>query len=116
MALTADELRDQETVKRWIANVDARFHLSECEWQERLTILAEFCADQGMDPDAIIAEARADRAQKINHMRRLRHWVAAAGLDDRRAHDRQNVIRSFFINNGARVITKPYPDVYRRTT
>jgi len=22
------------------------------------------------------------------------------------------VVRSFFINNGARVLTKPYPDVY----
>ncbi len=116
MALTVDQLRDQETVKRWIANVDAAFHLSEPEWQERLTILAEFCAHQGKDPDVIIREARGDRAQKIDHMRRLRYWVAAAGLDDRRAHDRQNVIRSFFIHNGARVITKPYQDVYRRTT
>jgi hypothetical protein len=44
--------------------------------------------------------------------RYLRRWANDQSLSLHATHELQNVIRSFFINNGARVLTKPYPDVY----
>lgn len=108
------DLRTCETVKHWIVNVDAQYQLSDQEWQERLAVLSEFCDHEGKDPDAIIAEAHGSRGEKIDYMRRLRRWVSGQVADERQAHDRQNIIRSFFINNGLRVATRPYPDMYRR--
>jgi hypothetical protein len=48
-------------------------------------------------------------------MRRLKRFVKTLTTNPTLAHDYENIIRSFFINNGARVVTKPYPDVYNRT-
>jgi len=45
-------------------------------------------------------------------MRYLRRWSNDQSRSPQATHELQNVIRSFFINNGARVLTKPYPDVY----
>jgi len=48
-------------------------------------------------------------------MRRLKSFVKTLTPNPILAHDYENIIRSFFINNGARVVTKPYPDVYNRS-
>ena len=95
--------------------VNKMYHLSEEEWRGRLHVVQEFCKAEGKDPDEIIAEARGDRAEKIDYMRRLKRFVKTLTANPTVAHDYENIIRSFFINNGVRVVTKPYPDVYNRT-
>ena len=108
------DLQTYRSVKLWMDTVNKMFHLSEAEWEGRLQILQQFCEAEGRDPDEIIAEARGDRAEKIDYMRHLRRWANDQAKGPQATHELQNVIRSFFINNGARVVTKPYPDVYQR--
>jgi hypothetical protein len=95
--------------------VNKMYHLSEEEWRGRLHVLQQFCELEGKNPDEIIAEARSDRAEKIDYMRRLKRFAKTLTANPTLAHDSENIIRSFFINNGARVVTKPYSDVYNRT-
>lgn len=102
------ELREHSTVRQWISRVDEMFHLSEREWSERLGILSDFCATLGVDPDRMIAESRASRDAKNEYMRQLKRFVAERHADARAAHDAENVVRSFFIHNGARVFVRPY--------
>jgi hypothetical protein len=85
------------------------YHLSADEWTERLGVLADFCAVVATEPDRMIAESRADRAAKNEYMRRLRRFAAERHPPgSRAAHDAENVVRSFFIHNGARVFVRPY--------
>ena len=101
-----------ETVQHWMEVVDSRHDLSEQDWEERLDVLWSFCDSLGKDPDTIIQEALDERDNKLDYMRQLRRWASEQSPSPRATHERQNVVRSFFINNGARVLTKPYPDVY----
>jgi hypothetical protein len=103
------------SIQLWMDVVNKMYHLSEAEWEGRLQIIQQFCEAEGKDPDEIITEARSDRAEKIDYMRRLKSFVKTLTPNPTLAHDYENIIRSFFINNGARVVTKPYPDVYNRS-
>jgi hypothetical protein len=103
------------SIQLWMDVVNKMYHLSEEEWRGRLHVVHQFCETEGKDPDEIIAEARGDRAEKIDYMRRLKSFVKTLTANPTLAHDYENIIRSFFINNGARVVTKPYSDVYNRT-
>ncbi len=109
------DFRAYRSVRLWMDVVNKMYHLSEEEWRGRLHVVREFCKAEGKDPDEIIAEARGDRAEKIDYMRRLKRFVKTLTANPTQAHDYENIIRSFFINNGARVVTKPYSDVYNRT-
>ncbi|HLH62956.1 MAG TPA: hypothetical protein VKV20_14840 [Ktedonobacteraceae bacterium] len=109
------DIRAYRSIQLWIDTVDNMYHLSEAEWEGRLQLVQQFCEAEGKDPDEIIAEARSDRAEKIDYMRHLKRFVKTLTPNPMLAHDYENVVRSFFINNGARVVTKPYPDVYNRT-
>lgn len=64
----------------------------------------------------MIADARSNRADKLDYMRHLKKFVKTLTPNATMAHDYENIVRSFFINNGARVVTKPYSDVYQRST
>jgi len=108
-------VRAYKSIQLWMDVVNRMYHLSEEEWRGRLHVVQEFCKFEGKDPDEIIAEARGDRAEKIDYMRRLKRFVKTLTANPTVAHDYENIIRSFFINNGARVVTKPYSDVYNRT-
>jgi len=109
------DVQAYRSIQLWMDVVNKMYHLSEAEWEGRLQIIQQFCEAEGKDPDEIIAEARGDRAEKIDYMRRLKRFVKTLTPNPTLAHDYENIIRSFFINNGARVVTKPYPDVYNRT-
>ena len=109
------DVQAYRSIQLWMDVVNKMYHLSEAEWEGRLQIMQQFCEAEGKDPDEIIAEARGDRAEKIDYMRRLKRFVKTLTPNPTLAHDYENIIRSFFINNGARVVTKPYPDVYNRT-
>jgi hypothetical protein len=96
-------------VRLWITAVDRMFHLSEEEWATRLDVLDAFCAAIATDPDRVIAESRADGDAKNRYMRLLKGFVAERyPTGSRSAHDAENVVRSFFIHNGARVFVRPY--------
>ena len=97
-----------ETVLRWRASVDAMYHLPEREWAERLQVLEDWCGAIGEDPDRVIAAARASREAKNGYMRSLKRFARERYPDGRPAHDAENVVRSFFIHNGARVFVRPY--------
>jgi hypothetical protein len=110
-----EDIQAYRSIQLWMDIVNNMYHLSEAEWEGRLQIVQQFCEAEGKDPDEIIVEARSDRAEKIDYMRRLKRFVKTLTANPTLAHDYENIIRSFFINNGARVVTKPYPDVYNRT-
>jgi hypothetical protein len=101
-------LRDSTVVQKWISKVDEMYHLSEDEWATRLRVLDEFCSATGTDPDQMIADALASREAKNDYMRRLKRFVRERNPDTRAAHDAENVVRSLFIHNGARVFVRPY--------
>ena len=109
------DVQTYRSIQLWMDVVNKMYHLSEAEWEGRLQIVQQFCEVEGKDPDEIIAEARSDRAEKIDYMRRLKRFAKTLTTNPTLAHDYENIIRSFFINNGARVVTKPYSDVYDRT-
>jgi hypothetical protein len=100
------------SVQHWMEVVNARHGLSGQDWEDRLAVLWSFCDSVGKDPDTIIQEALDERGSKLDYMRHLRRWSNAQSRGPAATHELQNVVRSFFINNGARVLTKPYPDVY----
>jgi hypothetical protein len=109
------DVQAYRSIQLWMDVVNKMYHLSDAEWEGRLQIIQQFCEAEGKDPDEIITEARSDRAEKIDYMRRLKSFVKTLTPNPMLAHDYENIIRSFFINNGARVVTKPYPDVYNRS-
>src|SRR5258706_4955459 len=108
------DVQAYRSIQLWMDVVNKMYHLSEAEWEGRLQVLQQFCEAEGKDPDEIIAEARSDRAEKIDYMRRLKRFAKTLTTNPTLAHDYENIIRSFFINNWARVVTKPYLDVYKR--
>jgi hypothetical protein len=101
-----------KSVQHWMEVVNSRHNLSEQDWEGRLGVLWSFCDSLGQDPDTIIREALDERDSKLDYMRHLRRWANEQAHTPHAVHELQNVVRSFFINNGARVVTKPYPDVY----
>lgn len=74
----------------------------------RLSVLEEFCSSLGEDPDRVISASRADREAKLEYMRKLRRLTVERYPEPRTAHDAENVVRSFLIHNGARVLTRPF--------
>jgi len=104
-----NDLKSYSSVQKWIRNVNQMFALSESEWNDRLQVLAEFCAHVGKNPDEIIEDALEEKGQKVDFMRRLREGSKLKFRDPVRAHEWQNVVRSFFIHNGARVVVRTYP-------
>jgi hypothetical protein len=103
-------IKSYTTVQKWIANVNRYYNLSEEEWTGRLQTLSDFCRAERKDPDTIIAEALAERHDKVDYMRRLKKFARERNSNPRIAHDLENVVRSFFIHNGARVVTRPYTE------
>lgn len=110
MAAVHAGVADRATVRRWIDSVDRMYHLSEPEWTERLAVLTAFCEAVGDDPDHMIASARSSLDAKNDSMRALRRFVRERYAGGDAAHDAENVVRSFFIHNGARVFVRPYED------
>lgn len=105
-----NDIKSYATVQKWITNVNRYYHLSDDEWVGRLQMLADFCQSEEEDPDAMIADALADKSDKVDYMRRLKKFVKEQSANPRIAHDLENVVRSFFIHNGARVVVRPYAD------
>jgi len=105
-----NDIKSYTSVQKWITNVNRYYNLSDEEWVGRLQILVDFCQSEDKDPDTMIAEALAEKSDKIDYMRHLKKFVKAQNANPRIAHDLENVVRSFFIHNGARVVVRPYTD------
>lgn len=103
-----ESVRDCSTVRYWIATVNDMYHLSDDEWEDRLRVLNDFCQIVAADPERMIKESRAGRDAKNEYMRQLKRFVRERYPSARAAHDAENVVRSFFIHNGARVFVRPY--------
>lgn len=106
-----NDIKSCATVQKWIANVNRYYNLSDEEWVGRLQMLADFCRVEEKDPDSMIAEALAEKSEKVDYMRRLKKFAKEQSTNPRTAHDLENIVRSFFIHNGARVVVRPYGDV-----
>jgi hypothetical protein len=105
-----NQFKGSKAVEKWMSSINSLYHLSEKEWESRLVVLEEFCKTIGKHPDTIIAEALADRQEKIAFMRMLRKLSGERHGETRAGHDYQNITRSFFNHNGARVVSRPYQD------
>lgn len=105
-----DDIKSYASVQKWVANVNRYYHLSEAEWEGRLKALGEFCQHLGKDPDTMIREALEERQEKVDFMRRLKRFAKEVCASPHAAHDWENVVRSFFIHNGARVVVRPYAE------
>jgi hypothetical protein len=103
-----ESVRERPTVRYWIATVNDMYHLSDDEWEDRLRVLNDFCDVMEADPERMIKESRASRDAKNEYMRQLKRFAREKYPDARAAHDAENVVRSFFIHNGARVFVRPY--------
>ena len=110
------ELTSYETVARWAASFSSGGFRPVDDRGRKLELLEQFCASVGVDPDTMVAKARADRDAKNGYLRDLVAWAKTLPGTDRQRHDAENTIRGFFMKNGFRVMTKPYQDVYRRGT
>jgi hypothetical protein len=105
------DIKSYASVQKWITNVNRYYNLSDEEWTGRLQTLADFCQSDNTDPDTMIAEALAERSEKVDYMRRFKKFVKEQTTNPHIAHDLENIVRSFFIHNGARVVTRPYTDL-----
>lgn len=112
--MVIEDVSTYSTVKKWTEAVNRYYHLSDQEWEGRLDTLRRFCEHAGRDPDTIVAEALGEREAKLDLMRSLRKFAKGLSSNAYIAHDYENVIRSFFIHNGARVVVRPYAEVYKR--
>jgi hypothetical protein len=107
------EIIDYTTVQRWMGSksVDP----IQATWRRRnLQVLADFCLHQKTDPDAMIIAA-ANQDNRNDFMRSLKKWIKIYENSEDRRDDPENAVRSFFIGNGLRVLTRPYLDVYNRS-
>ena len=109
------EFSSYETVARWTESLSTGGFRPVDDRPRKLELLEQFCASVGLDPDTMVAKARADRDAKNTYLRQLVAWSKALPGTDRARHDAEATIRGFFMKNGFRVMTKPYPDVYKRT-
>ena len=109
------EFESYETVARWAASLQSSGIRPVDDRRRKLELLEQFCASVGVDPDTMVAKARADRDAKNGYLKDLVAWAKALPGTDRQRHDAENTIRGFFMKNGFRVMTKPYQDVYRRS-
>ena len=106
-----NDIKSYTTVQKWIANVNRYYNLSDEEWVGRLQMLTDFCRAAEKDPDTMVADTLAERSDKVDYMRRLKKFAKEQSTNPRIAHDLENIVRSFFIHNGARVVVRPYSDV-----
>lgn len=110
------EFTDYETVARWASSFQSSGFRPVDDRARKLALLEQFCASVGVDPDTMVAKARTDRDAKNGYLKALVTWSTSLPGTDRQRHEADNTVRAFFMKNGFRVMTKPYQDVYRRSS
>lgn len=91
--------------------------LGEAEVAERVAVLEEFCRFAELAPDELV-ERCVDRERgriKVKERTRVEELIAAFGAqgdgdgDARAAATRTNIVRSFLVHNGVRVLAPRAP-------
>lgn len=96
------------TVQTWYQSLQRQGPLNDTGWQERLTILAAFCAYLGESPDRIIASCWRHTPEGKAIRTTARQYYAAQimafqqhmGATQREQIHRGNILQSFLIQNG----------------
>jgi hypothetical protein len=105
-----DEVRDATTVKHWFAS--ARHDSAPVETQQRyLDVLGGYVEHSGKTPDEWIAYCflrKKDTGERFPSVKRrgeanelIESYVAARGWTGKDAVVNGNIVRGFFIHNGA---------------
>jgi len=112
-----DDLRQYETVRRWLAEPTVFQPVRE-DPQRKIEILRQFCELIDTDPDTLIATCTdlvpGGGAQRNQHLKTLKVWVSQMDISEAARTRTENVVRGFLIKNGIKVMTRPYSDVYRK--
>lgn len=105
-------------VARWEEAL-RRSGLDDGEIAQRRTVLDEFCAYAGLEPDEVVESCVDRERSRISAKGRkqveelLDDFAAPTGEGDaaaaRAATERANVVRSFLIHNGVRVLAPKAP-------
>ena len=64
-----------ETVARWVASFQRSGLRPVDDRARKLELLEQFCASVGVDPDTLVAKARADRDAKNGYLKELVAWA-----------------------------------------
>jgi hypothetical protein len=95
--VTDQHIESHASVKQWAASAGHHHDPAEvCE--QRLRILAAFCAMVGKQPDELVAFCSVKRRETINDW--LEEFTAEQGWAGKQAVVNANVVRSFLIHNG----------------
>jgi predicted Fe-S protein YdhL (DUF1289 family) len=110
--LPIQRLAEQATVRTWLDAHGRHWgtHLSEAEVEERLEVLARFCASCGRQPDELVAWLfRPTPEGPRIRLKRRRLVMAMIDEFEQRSGGRAagNTVRSFLIHNGVALSATP---------
>jgi hypothetical protein len=107
--VTLPRIESQASVGQWAASAGHRSDPAEIR-EERLRILADFCAKVGKEPDELVAfcilrkKSTGERFLSVKRRETVNSWLdefaAEQGWTGKQAVVNANVIRSFLIHNG----------------
>jgi len=107
--MTPEHLESQASVKQWAASAGHSDDPPEVR-EERLRILAAFCAKVDKEPDELVAfcilrkKETGERFLSVKRREEINGWLeefaAERGWAGKQAVVNANVVRSFLIHNG----------------
>ncbi|HZE66726.1 MAG TPA: hypothetical protein VE081_08865 [Sporichthyaceae bacterium] len=114
------DLREYPSVQKWLAEPPGRgFQPVREDPAKKVAVLAGFCEYIGVDPDTLAATCTdlipTGKAERNKQLKSLKVWInSLPDLTETQRTKTENTVRGFFIKNGIKVMTRPYPEVYRR--
>ena len=107
--MTSQDIESQASVKQWATGSVLAQDPAEVR-EQKLAILADFCAKVGKSPDELVAfcilrkKATGERFLSFKRREAVNNWldefVADQGWTGKQAVVNANVVRSFLIHNG----------------
>jgi hypothetical protein len=107
--VTSRGIQSQASVKQWAAGAGFDHDPAEVR-EDKLRILADFCAKAGKQPDELVAfcilrkKATGERFLSVKRREEINNWLdefaAEQGWTGKQAVVNANVVRSFLIHNG----------------
>jgi len=107
--VTSEDIESQASVKQWVTGSVLAQDPAEVR-EQKLGILADFCAKVGKSPDELVAfcilrkKATGERFLSVKRREAVNNWldefVADQGWTGKQAVVNANVVRSFLIHNG----------------
>lgn len=107
--MTSQAIGSQASVKQWAAGAGHDHDPAEVR-EQKLQILADFCAKVGKQPDELVAfcilrkKATGERFLSVKRREAINNWLdefaAEQGWTGKQAVVNANVVRGFLIHNG----------------